>query len=414
MKPTTLAAVVTVTLALGVVVALGLAGGSGGAALDATWTSDTGAGIAANHHAVAVADGRVYAPISGADGTSDCALRALSAGNGTPLWSHGVPAANCTVHSVADPTVADADGDGSREVLAATTEREVTALDPGSGAVRSRFRLADYGYTKPVVADLSPAPGRETVAVDVTGTVFVFGSNGTTLWRAALDEYVWAQPTVADFDADDEPELLVAGRAGDAVLFAGDGAVEWTRTVAADDAITWGTHGQADDDGALEAVLSTVDGDVVALDGRDGSVEWRENVGGFAAVHALGDGDGDGAPEVYAAGADGTVRAFDAASGATEWETEVVAERVQMMPPPNLGDLDGDGGAELLAAGNDGSVTLIDSATGDVASTYARDVPIFTHATLADVDGDGAAEAFVMYADGRVVRLDVAPAGGPE
>lgn len=412
MKPTTLAAVVTVALALGVVVALGFVGGSGGAALDATWTSDTGTGIAANHHAVAVDDGRVYAPISGADGTNDCALRALSAGTGTTLWSYGVPAANCTVHSVADPTVADADGDGSREVLAATTEREVTTFDPGSGAVGSRLRLSDYGYTKPVVADLSPASGPETVAVDVTGTAFVFGSNGTTLWRADLDEYVWAQPIVADFDADDEPELLVAGRAGDAVLFAGDGAVEWTRTAATDDAITWGTHGQADDDEALEAVLSTVDGDVVALDGRDGSVEWRETVGSFAAVHTLGDGDSDGTPEVYAAGRGGTVRAFDAASGTTEWETEVVAERVQMMPPPNLGDLDGDGDAEVLAAGNDGSVTVIDPATGDVVSTYARDVPIFTHATLADVDDDGAAEAFVMYADGRVVRLDAPPVDG--
>jgi len=79
---------------------------------------------------------------------------------------------------------------------------------------------------------------------------------------------------------------------------------------------------------------------------------------------------------------------------------------VQMMPPPNLGDLDGDGSSELLAAGNDGSVTVLDPATGDVLSSYARDVPIYTHATLADSDGDGASEAYVTYADGRVVRLD--------
>ncbi|MBB6645367.1 outer membrane protein assembly factor BamB family protein [Halobellus ruber] len=407
MKPTTLAAVVAVALLLGGVVAFGLAGGSGGGApLAATWTSDTGTGIAANHHAVAVAGGRVYAPISGTGGTGECALVALDAGNGTPIWDYEIPAANCTIHSVADPTVSDVDGDGAAEVLAATTEREVTTFDAGSGAVTSRYRLSDYGYTKPVVADLSAAPGSETVAVDVTGTVFVFGADGTVLWRAALDEYVWAQPVVDDFDADGDPELLVAGREGDATLFAGDGSVEWNRTVAAGDSITWGTHGQADGDGPLEAVLATVDGDVVAVNGASGRVEWRRNIGAFGAVHAFDDGDDDGDPEVYATSRDGTLRALDAASGDTEWETEIVTERVQMMPPPNLGDLDGDGDPELLAAGNDGSVTLVDPSNGAVLSTDGRDVPIFTHATLADVDGDGAHEALVMYADGRVVRLD--------
>jgi len=399
--------VAAVVALLGGVAVLGFAGGSGGGtSLAATWTSDTGTGIAANHHAVAVADGRVYAPVSGADGTGECGLVTLNAETGATVWGYGIPALNCTIHSVADPTVADADGDGAAEVLAATTEREVTVFEPRSGAVASRHRLSDYGYTRPVVADLSPAPGPETVAIDVTGTVFVFGPDGTVRWRVVLDEYVWAQPTVADLDADGDPELLVGGREGDAVLFGGDGAVEWTRTVAAGDSITWGTHGQADADEAVEAVFATADGDVVAVDGASGAVEWRRTVGAFAAVRAFGDGDGDGDPEVYATGRDGTLRAFDAASGDTEWETEVVAERVQMMPPPTLGDLDADGDPELLVAGNDGSVALVDPATGDILATHGRDVPVFTHATLADVDGDGGQEAFVMYADGRVVRLD--------
>lgn len=406
MKPTTLAAIAAVAALLGGVTVLGIVGGPGAdAPLEATWTSDTNTGISANHHAVAVADNRVYAPISGTDGTGECALVALDAGDGTALWNYEIPAANCTIHSVADPTVADIDG--SSEVLAATTEREVTVFDAGSGDVESRHELSDYGYTQPIVADLSAAPGSETVAVDVTGTVFVFGADGTVLWRATLDEYVWAQPVVDDFDADGDSELLVAGREGDATLFAGDGSVEWTRTLAAGDSITWGTHGQADDDEPLEAVLATADGDVITVDGASGRVEWRRNVGAFAAVHTLDDGDDDGDPEVYATGRDGTLRAFDAASGDVEWETETVTDRVQMMPPPTLGDLDGDGDPELLAAGNDGSVALVDPSTGTVLSTYGRDVPIFTHATLADVDGDGAQEAFVMYADGRVVRLDV-------
>jgi len=132
--------IVAVVVLFGGVAVLGFAGGSGGGtSLEATWTSDTGTGIAANHHAVAVADGRVYAPVSGAVGTQECALVAVSAENGAGVWDYGIPAENCTIHSVADPTVADSDGDGTPEVLAATTEREVKAFDAGSGGVASRI-----------------------------------------------------------------------------------------------------------------------------------------------------------------------------------------------------------------------------------------------------------------------------------
>jgi outer membrane protein assembly factor BamB len=406
MRATTLLAVLGIVLVLGTVVALGFTGGLSSDGLEATWTSDTSRDISSNHHAVAVGDERVYAPISGADRTGNCALVAPNATDGSTVWHYTLPAANCTIHSVADPTVADLNGDGRLEVLAATTEQEVAIFDAESGDVQTRLGLSNYGYTKPLVADLAPSPGREIVAVDVSGTAFVFAANGTELWTADLGGYVWAQPTVADFDADGEPELLVGERTGETVLFAKNGSVEWNETVTTNGSVTWGTHGLADDDPALEAVFATVDGDVVAVDGHSGSVEWRANVGEFAAVHAFGDGDGDGDAEAYVIAKDGTIHALDAATGRTEWSTEIVVDQVQMMPPPTLGDLDGDGSPELLAAGNDGSVTVLDPANGDVLSTYGRDVPIFTHATLADVDDDGAQEAFVVYADGRVVRLE--------
>ncbi|MFC6826606.1 PQQ-binding-like beta-propeller repeat protein [Halopelagius fulvigenes] len=379
--------------------------GADGATLSASWVSDTGRQISSNHHAVAVADGSVYAPISGADGSDRCALVAIDAESGATTWRYGIPPANCTIHSVADPAVADVTGDGAPEVVAATTEKEVTGFDPEDGEVTFRHGLSDYGYTKPVVADIAPAPGEELVVADVTGTVFVVGADGTERWTYAFDEYVWSQPVVADFDSDGEPELLVAGKSGTAVLFSGNGSVEWRSAVADGDAVTWATTGQADDDAALEAVFSTVDGDAVAVDGSDGDVEWRRNVGEFAAVNAFSAGGPDAAATVYVTSKDGRVRALDAETGAVRWTTEVVTERVQMMPPPSLGDVDGDGAAELVAPGNDGSVTVLDPATGDVVATYARDAPIFAPATLSDADGDGTSEAYVIYADGRVVRL---------
>ncbi|SFR35801.1 outer membrane protein assembly factor BamB family protein [Halogeometricum limi] len=404
MRTATLLVVLLAVAGLLGVVGYGLAGDDG--SMTATWTSETGRDIAANHHAVAVGDGTVYAPISGADRSENCALVALDAANGSTTWTQGVPAANCTLHSVADPTVADVDGDGTTEVVATSTESVVLGFDATSGTEEFRYELTDYGYTKPVVANLTGGPENELVVVDVRGTTFVFGPDGETRWTYAFEEQVWAQPTVADVDADGEAELLVAGRSGSAVLFAGDGGVEWQTDVVGDDAITWGTTGQADDDDALEAVFSTVDGVVVAVDGASGEVEWRERYDEYAAVHAMGDGDADGDAEVYVTTRDGTLRALDAATGSEEWSTEVVTDRVQMMPPPSLGEMDGDDGRELVVPGNDGSVTLVDAADGGVIDTYARDAPIFTHATLGDTDGDGRDEAYVVYGDGYVVRLD--------
>ncbi|MDS0296246.1 PQQ-binding-like beta-propeller repeat protein [Halogeometricum luteum] len=407
MRTATVLVILAVAAALLGVVGYGLLGdGLGGEGFSATWTSDTGRDIAANHHAVAVGGGSVYAPISGEDRSGNCALVALDAADGSTLWSDGVPAANCTLHSVADPTLADVDGDGTTEVVATSTERVVLGFDAAGGEEEFRYDLSAYGYTKPVVADLAASPGRELVVVDVRGTAFVFSADGETLWTHEFGEEVWAQPAVADFDGDGRPELLAAGRSGGAVLFAGDGTVEWRSEVVTNDAITWGATGQTDGDPALEAVFSTVDGAVVAVDGASGEVEWRDSHDEFAAVHALGDGDGDGDAEVYVTTRDGRFRALDAAAGTEEWTTDVVTERVQMMPPPTLGEVDGDDGLELVVAGNDGGVTLLNAEDGSVAGSYARESPIYTHATLADADDDGRAEAFVMYGDGRVVRLD--------
>lgn len=401
MRPATVAVALVVVVGLLGVAVVGL--GDSGGGLSEQWVSDTGRNVQANHHAVAVADGYVYAPVSAESKSDGCALVALGAGDGTTSWSYSIPAVNCTIHSVADPTVADYDGDGTAEVLAATTENEVAAFDPDNGEKEFERKLSNYGYTQPVVADLAPADGSELVVVDSGGVVFVLNSDGEALWTHDFDAFVWAQPVVADFDADGDQELFVASDDGNATLFAADGSIEWQQQV--NGSVTWGTTGNVDDDGAHEAFLSTTQGEVVALDGADGAEEWRLDVGRFAAVDALTDTDGDGRQELYVTSRDGSLQRVDAATGEVVWETSLTAETVQMMPPAVVGDVDGDGSSDIVVAGNDGTVSVV-SPDGDVQATYSRDVPVFTHAVLHDTDGDGDDELLVMYADGRVVSLD--------
>ena len=417
MRLRTVAVVVAVLAGLlgAAAVGLGVFGGER-VTLTTEWVSGTGREVTSNHHAVAAGrpDGRgmVYAPVSGRADTTQCALYGLRAANGTTAWTYQVPPANCTIHSVADPTLADYDGDGTVEVLAGTTERAVVALDPTTGAVEFRYNLSSYGYSKPVVADFVGDDAKEIVVVDAHGSVSVLRPNGSVVWSKRLDRYTWGQPAVADFDGDGDPELAVGvGGEGDLYLFERNGTVAWRRTDPLGGSITWMTTGQADEDAAREIVTATPAGGVTMFDGKRGRIEWDRDFGRFAAVRAFGNGDGDGSPEVYAVARDGKLRSIGAGSGETEWTTTLTTADVQMMPPPSLGDVDGDGSPELVAVANDGTVAVVDPTDGAVLARYERDVPIFASPVLADVDADGRAEAFVIYGDGRVVALSVSESG---
>ena len=398
------------------------------------WTSDTGREIGGNHHAAAVADGRVYAPLSGPGTPEGCELAALDGSDGGVLWRAPVET-NCTIHAVADPAVADSDGDGVDEILVATTEEELRVYSRDGDLLR-RSGLSAYGYTRPTVADLGGS--RRTVVVDSRGTVVVLDTDGREVWRHALDDYVWARPVAGDVDGDGAGEVFVAQRDGTLTLLSGSGStagsggtangagdpdgtagtttIEWSRRVGDDPALSWATAGQADADPALELVVATVDGGVYAVDGATGETEWSRTVGPFASVGGFGDGDGDGATEVYVADKSGTVRALDAATGTEEWTTGVTDGPVQVMPPPSLGDTDGDGTPDLVVPSHDGRVSKLDPVDGHVVARYERTVTmgerrnglnrLFARVTLGDVDGDGDDDAVVVYADGTVVAVD--------
>lgn len=413
MRARTAVGILLVLVALGAaaIVGLGLVDGPGSSlSLSSKWVSDTGRDVNANHHSVAVGevDGEamVFAPVSGRSDTADCGLYAFYA-NGTRAWEYPVPPGNCTIHAVADATTGDVDGDGRLEALTATTEQALHAFDAETGASRFRHELTSYGYSQPVVADLTGDGANEVIVVDAFGTVFVLEPDGTEIWSDRLDAYTWGQPSVADFDGDGDNELAVGvGGNGTLVLYEADGTEAWSRTSGIEGGITWLTTGQADDDPAIEIAVATPRGGVHLIDGADGTTQWQHDFDAFAAVHAFGDGDGDGDPDIYATARDGVLRAIHAESGDIKWTTTLTTDRVQMMPPPVFGDIDDDGARDLVVASNDGIVFVVDPASGDIRTQYERDAPIYTNPVTADIDGDGSDEIIVMYGDGRVVVLD--------
>lgn len=383
-----------------------LTGSSG--TLTERWVSNTTTEILGNHHAPAAGrikgTGMVFAPVSGSGDTQQCRLVAMTANNGTPRWRYRVPPANCTIHSVADPALADFDGDGTREVIGTTTEELVAAFDPQTGKQEFSHNLTDYGYTQPVVANVTGNGTKEIVVVDFQGTAFAIRPNGTTIWKTKLNSNTEPQPAVDDFDGDGGNEVAI-GTGERVVLLEQNGTVAWNETSPFDSTVTWMTTGQADGDAPVEIIAATFGGQVVALDGARGAVEWRKDLGDLAAVHAFGDGDDDGTAEVYAVAKDGALRSLNATDGSVEWTTQLTSEDVPTTPPPSMGDIDGDGSPELVAVTNNGIVSAVDPESGDVLASYRRSVPMYVHPTVANTDDDRAAEIYAIYGDGRVVAL---------
>lgn len=381
-----------------------LGGGPGADAptLEERWVAGESS-VQGNHHAIAAGqvsgEAVVAAPVGGRRGEGGCALLVFD-GEGEERWRDAIAPEACTIHAVADPALADYDGDGTVELLAATTERELVAYDALTGDREFAVPLSNYGYTKPVVADLTGDGVNEIVVTDIDGTLYVVNGTGT-VWTRSLDAFSWSAPAVADFTGDGAHEIVLGIGNGSALAFDASGERLWRTET--NGGVTWTASGDLDGDGTPEFVVATEAGAVQALDG-DGSLVWERSFGKLAAVGDIVDADGDGTAEVYVTARDAKLRALDGPTGETEGETRLTAEAVQMTPPPVVGDVTGDGEPEIVAVTNNGRALLV-SPDGAIRGVYERDANIYTHATLGDTDGDGTAEVYLMYGDGKVVAL---------
>ena len=412
MRLRTAVALVVLLGALAGAVVVGLGSPAAGGSLAEVWVSDTPRENRANHHAVGVGPDAevVVAPVAeiprdGVELTnSSCVVARLAPGDGAVRWRAGLPAVNCTSHALTEPAIADLDGDGDLEVVAATTEDALVARGAKDGREEWRVDLSTFGYGRPTVGNLTPAPGPEVVASDIRGGVVAATGEGRELWRVDLETLpleqptVWERPVVRDLDADGAPEVLLGTRGGPVVLGA-DGDLEWYAEGAAVHTATVRTDG----DDAVEVVTAGTDG-LRAYDGATGDLEWERDLPG-SRVRVAADVDGDGSAAVLVGRTDGTVLAVDAATGETRWTTTVATGDGTGAVPPVLGDVDGDGTDELVAATNDGTVAVLAPADGAELAAYERSVPVWTFPTPADIDGDGDEEMLVRYGDGRVVAL---------
>ena len=127
------------------------------------------------------------------------------------------------------PALADLDGDGAVDVVVGDESGALRALAGGTGKPlwtikngESEYGARDY-IAAAAIADLD-GDGHDDVVAASRDTILTAyrGKDGSVLWQHSGDAGVHASPTIADFDLDGKPEVLAAWSYGDIKVHAGD------------------------------------------------------------------------------------------------------------------------------------------------------------------------------------------------
>eukprot|EP00884_Botryococcus_braunii_P005749 jgi/Botrbrau1/15175/Bobra.0149s0040.1 len=300
-------------------------------------------------------------------------------------------------HLLTTPAIADIDGDGHDELVAAVSyfydreyyddaeRRKELGKDVdiskyvASGVVVFSLRTRGikwsqhldlstdhtqyraFAYSSPTLVDLDRDGRLEIILGTSMGFVYVLDSEGKTRegWPLQMGE-VQAQVAIADVDNDGEIELVVGDNRGNIAAFRHNGKEVWERHVKSliAQAVTFG---DINGDGKLEVVFGTTSGHIYALDAATG-LDVRNfpfQTRGRILAPILLDRIVKGQPSMQAIvlSFDGHLYIVDGITGCAD--TFDIGETSYGMVLAD--DLDGDGKLELVLATMNGNLYAFDT-----------------------------------------------------
>ncbi|MDI6884577.1 MAG: PQQ-binding-like beta-propeller repeat protein, partial [Hadesarchaea archaeon] len=331
--------------------------------------------------------------------------------NGNLLWTLDTG----SDESRSSVAIADLDNDGDLEIAGGTTSGWQIQVFDHTGKMIWTFDTFGgyYVHSSPAIADVCPDKlGLEVVAASYDGLIYCLDSSGKLVWTFG-EEWgdVWvASPAVGDVDADGMAEVVIGScnfelyedeiwhewesdKIGIYCLDGATGTQKWAFRVGS--AFTSSAAiANLDNDGPLEIVVGSIDGNIYCLDGATGALQWAYKTGGAVySSPAIGDINVDGKLEVVVGSNDGMVYALDAATGSLLFAYQTSGA---IYSSPALANRGG-GRLAIYVGSEDHYLHLIDGKTGLPVDKFLASGPIRSSPVVADIDGDERLE--ILFVD---------------
>lgn len=323
------------------------------------------------------------------------------------LWSY-----EASSNLYAPPLVVDVHPRAGRETIISDSEVRMLRCVDAAGQPLWAFK---GGWVK----RLTSSAALSTTARPGKGTLLIAGSdgklccldaeNGTLLWDKQVGPVTWGTALWADLDGDGRDEAVAATEQNGVQALTANGHALWQTKERGGHALALvcpAAAADVDGDGVCEIVVVDTWGPL-CLDGK-GNIVWSATPGPeFLSAALLCDLNRDGSPELCCEAIEPpAAHCFDATNGALRW-TFAMAGKPDAYTGSAMaaGDLDGDGWRELVACDASGHVYCL---TMEGLQAWCFETRKRTHAaaSLGDVDGDGQVEILVASGDHNLYCLD--------
>ena len=242
----------------------------------------------------------------------DGGVRAIEGSSGRELWR--TPLANRAIGgAIAAPA-----GGGAKTLLVAGDNSSLSVLDPATGKIISETKLDGSLVAAPTVFPLSN--GSAVALALAGGTLDVRDHAGQRVRFVKMDTNI---TTPALFVPTSHGALALIGTENGLISLSADDLKPLGRIATESDAPA-GTLSAADldGDGALEVLMLTRRGRLVAVGTTDGKIKWFTPGATDASAAAFADLNSDGVLDVLVAGGQDFARGFSGRDGSLIWKAE--------------------------------------------------------------------------------------------
>jgi outer membrane protein assembly factor BamB len=313
--------------------------------------------------------------------------------------------------SFGSAAVDDIDKDGKLEIVFGTyfNDEHVYALNADSGTLLWKYNTGGCNDASPAIADVDLDDTLEVI-LPASSPCRVYCFNGVTgevEWSTSTgSNYLDSPPAVADVDNDGKPEVILGAWYGYVYCLNGeDGSLCWRINLGTNSYIQSGPNIlDLNGDEQLDVVVAQWAGDcrVYALKGDSGSVLWFSDVPNDYMYHggSFADIDEDGKPEIAIGCYDNHLYVLNGEDGSLRWDYPA---SYYVGAPTSVADLNNDDHLEIVFVSYNRLGVL--SHTGDLLWSYSTGGNMFRGAAIADVDSDGVLDVAFGSDDGILRTL---------